>query len=223
MTCDKNPQKIQKMFDEISEYYDMMNNLISFGTHYILKFLALKELEIAPRTMILDLCCGSGDITKLVTKFYPRAKIIGLDFSANMLKLAKTKNPKGVFLKGDCTELPFSEKEIDYVTMTFGLRNVENRAKALDEIYRVLNYGGKFLHLDFGVKNWASNVFNFALPLFAKICKKDITHYEYLLCSKEDFPTPELLIEEFQTHGFKFLKRKDYLFGAISLQILEKN
>lgn len=81
------------MFDEISGYYDFMNNFISFGTHYILKFLALKELNIQPRTMILDLCCGTGDFTKLITKFYPRAKVIGLDFSQEMLKLAKQKIP----------------------------------------------------------------------------------------------------------------------------------
>lgn len=93
MACDKNTQKIKTMFDEISGYYDFMNNFISFGTHYIVKFLALKELNIQPRTMILDLCCGTGDFTKLITKFYPRAKVIGLDFSQEMLKLAKQKIP----------------------------------------------------------------------------------------------------------------------------------
>jgi demethylmenaquinone methyltransferase/2-methoxy-6-polyprenyl-1,4-benzoquinol methylase len=222
MECNKNPQKIQKMFDDISSYYDRMNNLISFGTHYILKFLALKELDIKPRTMILDLCCGSGDITKLVTKFYPRTKIIGVDFSSNMIKLAKIKNPKGVFLLTDCTDLPLAEREIDYITMTFGLRNIENRAKALTEIYRVLNYDGKFLHLDFGINNWASKIFNFTLLLFAKICRKDLKAYKYLICSKKDFPNPDALIEEFETHKFKLLKRKDYLFGAISLQIMTK-
>jgi demethylmenaquinone methyltransferase/2-methoxy-6-polyprenyl-1,4-benzoquinol methylase len=222
MVCDKNPQKIQKMFDEISNYYDKMNNIMSFGTHYIIKYLALRELEIKPRTMILDLCCGSGDITKLITKFYPRVKIIGIDFSRNMLKLAKIKNPKGVFLQADCTNLPFAEREIDYITMTFGLRNIENRTQALKEIYRVLNYGGEFLHLDFGIKNWANKIFNFTLPIFAKICKKDLEAYKYLLCSKEEFPTPENLIKEFETLNFKLKKRKDYLFGAISLQIFTK-
>ena len=63
MECDKNPQKIKLMFDEISAYYDFMNNFISLGTHYLLKFLAIKELNIKPRTMIFDLCCGTGDFT----------------------------------------------------------------------------------------------------------------------------------------------------------------
>ena len=94
MTPDKNPQKIKNMFDEISIYYDKMNNFISLGSHFIIKFLAIKELNIKPRTNILDLCCGTGDFSQLITRFYPRANIIGLDFSTEMLKLAKKKNPK---------------------------------------------------------------------------------------------------------------------------------
>ena len=116
MDIDKTPEKIQAMFDEISEYYDKMNNFISLGTHYIIKFLALKELAIQPRTMIIDLCCGTGDFTKIISNFYPRAKVIGLDFSNKMLKLAKSKNPNGVFIQSDCTNLPFAEGEFDYIT-----------------------------------------------------------------------------------------------------------
>ena len=93
MTCDKNPQKIQNMFDEISSYYDKMNNIISLGTHFIIKYFALKELDIKPRSVVLDLCCGTGDFTKIISKFYPRAKVIGLDFSEKMLKLAMKKIP----------------------------------------------------------------------------------------------------------------------------------
>ena len=108
---DKSPEKIQNLFDEISQYYDKVNNFISLGTHYFIKFLALRALEIRPRTMILDICCGTGDFTQLVQKFYPRARIIGVDFSRNMLNLAKIKNPKGVFLQADCTDFANKENE----------------------------------------------------------------------------------------------------------------
>lgn len=222
MACDKNTQKIKTMFDEISGYYDFMNNFISFGTHYILKFLALKELNIQPRTMILDLCCGTGDFTKLITKFYPRAKVIGLDFSQEMLKLAKQKNPNGVFMQADCTSLPFGDVEFDYVTMGFGLRNIENRTKVIDEIYRVLNCGGKFLHLDFGYHNFLSKIFNVIVPFCAKVLKKNADRYKYLIDSKEEFPNPDELIHEFEKHGFKYVKKQDYLFGIISAQIMMK-
>lgn len=222
MTCDKNPQKIQNMFDEISFYYDKMNNVISLGTHFVIKFLSIKELDIKPRSKVLDLCCGTGDFTKIISKFYPRAKVIGLDFSKNMLKKAKQKNPHGVFMKGDCTNLPFEEGEFDYITMGFGLRNIQDRAKAISEIHRVLSRGGKFLQLDFGNHNKISKIFDIIVPFFAKLLKVNQENYRYLLSSKEEFPEPDKLIREFEDAGFKFHKRKDYLFGSISMQIVEK-
>ena len=76
---DKSPENIKSLFNEIAQYYDKVNNFISLGTHYFIKFLALKTLEIKPRAMVLDICCGTGDFTQLVQKFYPRAKIIGID------------------------------------------------------------------------------------------------------------------------------------------------
>ncbi len=222
MVCCKNPQKIQNLFEEIAEYYDRMNNFISLGTHYFVKFLAIKELDIQPRTMVLDLCCGTGDFTKIISKCFPRAKVIGLDFSKNMIMIAKQKNPKGVFMQGDCTALPFGQEEFNYVTMGFGLRNIQNRGAALAEIYRVLQNGGKFLHLDFGMHNKISKVFDLTVLLFVKILKVDAEHYNYLLLSKNEFPQPDELVKEFASYGFRFVKRCDYLFGIISTQIFEK-
>ena len=134
MTCDKTPQNITKIFDEISGYYDRMNNLISLGTHYFIKKIALKDLKIRQNSYILDICCGTGDFTQIIDKIEPKAKVIGLDNSVEMLKLAKQKNPQKVFMQGDCTELKFKDNEFDYVTVGFGLRNVENRHKAISEI-----------------------------------------------------------------------------------------
>jgi len=222
MSPDKNPQKIKSMFDEISLYYDKMNNLISFGTHNIIKFLAIKNLEITSNSNILDICCGTGDFTRLIQKFYPRSKVIGLDFSPEMLKLAKKKNPKGVYVQGDCTNLPFGDREFDFVTMGFGLRNIENRSKALEEVYRVLKKNGKFLHLDFGYHNRISKIFDFFVPVMVKILGKNPDHYKYLLSSKNEFPEPYDLVKEFGRHGFECIKVKNYLFDTISAQVLLK-
>lgn len=222
MMIDKTPEKISSLFDEIAKYYDKGNNFISIGTHYLIKFLAIRALDIKPRTMVLDICCGTGDITQIVQKFYPRAKIIGIDFSKNMLIQAKIKNPKGVFLQADCTCLPFKDNDFDYVTAVFGLRNVQNRAKAISEIYRVLNGEGKLLHLDFGKHNMSGKVFDVIVPLFAKILHLNSKHYDYLTASKNDFPEPDELVKEFQTVGFEQVKRVDFLFGAISAQVFQK-
>jgi demethylmenaquinone methyltransferase/2-methoxy-6-polyprenyl-1,4-benzoquinol methylase len=222
MTYNKNPQKIQQMFDNIAQNYDKMNNFISLGLHFFVKYLALRELNIQPRTSVLDLCCGTGDFTKLITKFYPRAKIIGLDFSKKMLKLAKEKNPKNVFIQADVTEIPFKNEEFDYITFGFGLRNIENRTKAISEIQRVLVDGGKFLHLDFGEHNNFSKIFNGIVFIMAKFFSKDYESYKYLVESKEDFPSPEMLIKEVESCGLKLFKRQDFLFGIVSAQIFVK-
>lgn len=222
MTCDKDPDKIKNMFDEISDYYDEMNNLISFGTHYIIKYLALKSLKIEPHSDVLDLCCGTGDFSRIISKLTPTSNVIGLDFSDKMIQIAKHKNPKGIFIQGDCTSLPFKDEEFDFITIGFGLRNIQDRKKALSEIYRTLKKEGKFLHLDFGQRNKISNLFNILVPPIVKITGKDAKHYEYLLSSKNEYPNPIDLILEFQQCKLKYLKKYDYLFNTISAQIMQK-
>lgn len=222
MNDKKNPEKIKNMFDEISSYYDRMNNLISFGLHKIIKIKVLKELNIKSKSMILDICCGTGDFTQIIAKLQPKSYIIGLDISEKMLKIAKKKNPNKTFMVGDVTSLPFKNEEFDYITVGFGLRNIQDRQKALNEIYRTLKNGGKFLHLDFGMHNKISKVFDYIVPFIAKIEKVNFNSYEYLADSKKTFPEPLELISEFNEHGFKTVKKIDFLFGAISAQIMTK-
>ncbi len=222
MECDKNPQKIKAMFDEISGYYDGMNNFISLGTHFILKMIAIKSLKIQGEAAVLDLCCGTGDFTRIISVLHPKAKVIGLDFSKKMVQIAKNKNPDKIFVQGDCTDLPFKDSEFDYVTMGFGLRNIENRQAAIFQVHRVLKSGGKFLHLDFGKHNKFSKIFDVIVPFIVKVLNKNSNHYTYLLKSKENFPEPENLIKEFENVGFSLIDRHDFLFGVISAQVMQK-
>ena len=106
--------------------------------------------------------------------------------------------------------------------MAFGLRNIANPEKVLNEIYRVLKPGGEFLHLDFGRKNLLNGIFDIEAPLFAKMFYGNKSPYEYLVKSKRVFPEPDELIEDFEKCGFKFKKKKDFLCGAISVQIMKK-
>lgn len=210
------------MFNKIAPYYDKMNNLISFGMHLFIKKMAIKALEIKPNTMTLDLCCGTGDFTSIINKISPKAKVIGLDKSLEMIKLAKLKNPQKPFIVGDCIELPFNAEEFDYITIAFGLRNVQNRTKAIQEIFRTLKSNGKLLHLDFGYHNKANKIFDTILPYIVKLTQKDEASYQYLIQSKNNYPEPPELIEEFEQQGFKLFKKIDFLFGAISAQIFKK-
>ena len=169
MTVDKNIKKINALFDEIASYYDKMNNFISFGTQYFIKKSAISKLNIKKSSRVLDLACGTGDIVKIASSI--ECEIIGLDISNNMLEIAKEKNPEKEFILGDILSLPFSDFEFNYAIITFGLRNVENRTRALSEINRILKKGGKFLHLDFGEHNFFSKIFDYFTPLIVKIFK----------------------------------------------------
>ncbi len=224
MEINKSPQHIKNLFDEISIYYDKMNNFISLGLHYFVKKSALKMLNIKKSSNILDICCGTGDFTRIIRRISPKSKVIGLDFSSKMIEKAKQKQPREVFIYADCTNMPFKQEEFDYITVGFGLRNVENRLLALKEIYRVLKIGGKFLHLDFtgSIENFAWKIFEIMVPVITKIFKRNMDSYRYLLDSIDNYPAPSVLIKEFEQQGFKFLKQKNFIFGVINVIIFEK-
>lgn len=222
MTISKNPQIIHDMFNQIAGKYDINNNLISLGMHKFVKFLSVKNLDIEPKMRVLDECTGTGDFAKFLLKLCPDLEVVGIDFSENMLKIAEKKVPRAKFLKADCTKLPFGDETFDIATMGFGLRNIEDYGSAISESFRVLKSGGQFLHLDFGQKNLPSKVFDFIVPPLIKVFYGKNLPYEYLLASKREFPTPEILVKIFTEHGFKLKCKKNYLFGVISMQIFTK-
>jgi len=218
--------KIKEMFDHLAPHYDQNNDIISLLTHRIIKFLIVQNLPELPRNpKILDLCTGTGDIAKLLSKRYPDAQITGVDFSSEMLNIAKRKC-KGLhninFTEADCLNLPFGKEEFDLVTISFGLRNLTDYNKALNEIYRVLKLGGKFLHVDFGKTNKkADKIFTEIVKFIAEIQGDE--SYVYLLDSKNNFSSPQQLIELFSRYKLDFEERRDYLFGVISTQTCMKH
>lgn len=222
---DKTPQTIHVMFNMLSEKYDFMNNVMSFGTHHYVKYMSIKNLDIKPDWRVIDLCTGTGDLARIIKKLYPDAIVEGIDFSENMLKIAKKKslNTKIQYFQGDVTNLPYPDNTFDAVTIGFGLRNIQNAEKAVAEIYRILKPCGSFLHLDFGKTNFLSKIYEKITPFLAKIFTENNFFYEYLIKSKQNFPPPEDLIKDFESKGFKLKKRKDYIFGVISSQIMIKS
>ncbi len=223
----KNPKTIEQMFDRISKDYDKLNDLMSFGVHKKIKREVIKTLSSLllplPSLSLLDLCTGTGDIAALLRENYPDAKIIGLDFSDKMLEIARKKHAGIEFLQGDCTQLPFEDESFDICTISFGLRNIENMQKALDEIYRVLKKGGVFVNIDLGKPNKFMNILikpymTFWIALLGKVFHGDETPYKYLAQSNETFPSQKELIEIYKKIGFQNVKNKNYLFGQIASQ-----
>lgn len=228
MKIDKSPETIHKMFNSVARRYDSLNNLMSFGTHKYVKYMSIKNLDIKPHDSVLDLCCGTGDLARLVKKFQPEAHVTGIDFSEKMLEIAISKKPENnplkqiKYIQGDVTNLPYEDNSFDFVTMGFGLRNIANAEKAVEEAYRVLRPNGSFLHLDFGKKNFISKIYDKTTPLLIRLASGNSISYSYLINSKKIFPLPEELIKDFEIKGFKLKKREDYLLGVISVQIMTK-
>jgi len=224
MLINKNPQEIKNMFDKISNKYDFINNLISFFMHLNIKTEAIKALKIKNKkeVRVLDLCCGSGDLLKIVNKLYPNVQIFGVDFSHEMLKFAHKKCKSATLYEADATDLPFSDEYFDYILMGFGLRNIQEEDSAIREVYRILKKEGKFLHLDFEPNGDYMRIYDKIIPYLTKIFLKDISPYIYLLQSKNNFYTNDELIEKFEDFGFGFVNYKKKCFNMIAYQIMKK-
>lgn len=217
---DKNPEKIREMFDLIADSYDFINNIISFGTHKRGKKLAVKNLEIPEGLKILDLCTGTGDLAYFLSK---RGRVTGLDFSSKMLAVARKKVPDAEFIEGDCTNLPFNNASFDVVTIGFGLRNIENSDRAIEEICRVLKPDGIFMHLDFSNANpFGDFVFEKFVPLLVKIFYGNTVPYKYLVQSKQEYFNPQKLKEKFESHGLKYVTQKFYALNMMCETVMKR-
>ena len=129
MTLDKTPASIRTMFNMIANKYDFVNNVMSFGTQNHVKNRAIKILDIKPHDNVIDLCCGTGDLSGIIKKTSPHACITGIDFSEKMLSVAKEKYTDICFMQGDVTNLPYADNSFDFAVMGFGLRNILNAEK----------------------------------------------------------------------------------------------
>ena len=217
----KSPEKIKNMFDKIANNYDFMNQIISFGTDKHIKSKCIDLLKLQPDSKVLDLCTGTGDLAGIIRNKFPAIDIIGVDFSENMLDIARKKHPGINFINADCTKLPFEDNSFDVITASYGLRNIEDYPSALKEIRRILKPDGQFLHLDFGEKTCTGKIFEILTPFIAKIFGQNYDAYKYLSQSKHNFWTPEELIDIVESFGFKNTAKKDFLFKSIACRIFK--
>lgn len=223
---------VQKTFNNIAGNYDKLNSIMSLGTHQKWRQKATNRITNGPDN-ILDLCCGTGDWTIMLAKRYPHARVIGMDFSQEMLKIAQQKvsNSEATNINleiGDAMNLRYPDKSFDVVTIGFGLRNVPDADKVLQEIYRVLKPGGQLICLEaFKVETPVIKVgwqlyFNRLMPLMGKVFAKSQPEYQYLDDSVNKFVSIKRLAEMMQTVGFKDITVDDLMFKAAAIHAAEK-
>ena len=176
---------------------------------------------------ILDLACGSGDVTFMLRKSLPKAQIVGLDFSRPLLIQARDRGLSEL-TEADALKLPFADGSFDAVTIAFGLRNFSDRATGLHEIARVLKPGGVFGLLEFSPPPMPWKLFwNFYLhhlmPLVAQLVARQGDSFRYLAQSIAVFPSPSSLNHELSSAGLKLLFSRSFSARLVQLTVCFKS
>lgn len=138
------------MFDRIAGRYDLVNTVLSAGTDGGWRRRAARITQLQPGGSALDVACGSGKLTALLARIAgPNGRVVGLDFSARMLDVARHEHPGVEFLEGDALKLPFEDATFDASTIAFGLRNLAEPVRGLQEMLRVVKPKGRAVVLEF--------------------------------------------------------------------------
>ena len=229
----KDNSQTKEMFDSISNEYDFINNLITFGSHKKWK----KEIveiskKIKPKK-ILDLATGTADIA-IELSALENCEIIGTDISSKMLRIGKSKiedlnlNEKIILEKGDAENLKYKDRTFDVVTIGYGVRNFTNLKNSLKQVYRVLKKDGILIILETSLP---SNpiirfFYNIHAKLYVRIVGKIFSNnsnaYDYLESSAKTFPYGEDFMKILRDVNFKDIRLKIKLFGASTIYIAKK-
>ncbi len=199
---------IENMFSQISTNYDKLNHLLSFGIDRLWRKRLIDKIP-SDAERILDLATGTADVALEISKSF-NSLIIGADISLSMLKIAKRKDKNGniQFINAQAEYLPFTDGSFDAVTISFGLRNIPEREKALREMKRVLKNDGILLILEFSHINnilWRGIFELYFLKILPYIGNKISKHhfaYYYLPQTVMKFPAPEGLSDILRDAGF---------------------
>jgi demethylmenaquinone methyltransferase/2-methoxy-6-polyprenyl-1,4-benzoquinol methylase len=226
---------VQVMFDRIASRYDLLNRLISFRLDIAWRNRAIQEVLENGNQLILDLGAGTGDLTfTAARKIAGGGRIVGLDFSLQMLKLAQSKQgnaPNGgriSFVQGSATASPFKDSVFDGVMTAFVLRNVSDLSLFFAHAYRVLKIGGTFVSLDMfpPSRTWFSRVYSVYFYRFVPWIGGWLAHdplaYKYLAESVEHFDPPERVADLLEQTGFKQVRIRKFLKGAVCMHVAEK-
>lgn len=234
MTEQSKEERVHHVFEKISTNYDSMNAIISFNRHLSWRKDVMKRMEVKQGAHALDVCTGTGDwAISLAAETGTAGHVTGLDFSENMLHVAKEKNlelslEQLNFIHGNAMELPFEDNTFDYVTIGFGLRNVPDYQTVINEMYRVTKPGGKVVCLEtsqptlIGWRQLYFFYFRFIMPLFGKIFAKSYKEYAWLHESAKDFPNKKELKKMFMKADFTDIEVKSYSGGVAAMHMATK-
>lgn len=234
-SLDKDPRRIAGMFDAIAHRYDRLNHLLSAGFDRRWRRAAVAALDLREGVRVLDVCTGTADLAMTASRAQPApGAVLGVDFAGAMLALGQRKlQAAGLgrvvrLVRGDACRLPCASATIDAVTVGFGIRNVAETGRAVEEMFRVLKPGGRLVILEFGeprvpvlraIYLW---YFRRVLPVIGRLLSKHTEAYAYLPASVSAFLTPDALAALLRASGFSEIRVDRLTCGVVYLYVGRK-
>jgi demethylmenaquinone methyltransferase/2-methoxy-6-polyprenyl-1,4-benzoquinol methylase len=221
---------VGRVFSSVAERYDLMNDLMSFGIHRLWKRYFVATSGVKPGDRVLDLAGGTGDIAALLhARVGERGSIVLGDINDAMLRVGRDRLiDRGLvrgleFVQMNAEALPCPDASFDLVTMAFGLRNVTDKQRALQEMRRVLRPGGRGLVLEFSEvqPRWFRPLYDFhgfqVLPRLGRLIAGDSESYQYLAESIRKHPPQEALKAMMVKAGFERCDYRNLSAGIVAI------
>ncbi len=212
---------VSEMFDQVAPRYDLTNDLLSLGIDRLWRSQTVAAVDPQPGQVILDLAAGTGTSTHPFAA--AGATVIPADLSEGMLTEGKKRQPDLSFVNADALALPFADATFDAVTISFGLRNVENVSVALSEMYRVTKPGGRIVICEFSTPTWKPfrefyrKYLTRGFPVVALFTSTNPDAYNYLVESILAWPDQPSLARELTKAGWKRAEWKNLSGGVVAL------
>jgi len=220
----KDPSRVSGMFDEVAAGYDRTNTVLSLGNDRLWRIATTRAVAPRPGQRILDLAAGTGASSVALAR--SGAQVVAGDFSPGMIAEGRRRHghvPNVTFVEADAMALPFADDEFDAVTISFGLRNVNDPKKALAEMLRVTAPGGKLVVCEFSHPQNAAfaGLYRFyndrILPSLARVVSSNVDAYDYLNESIKDWPDQVTLSSWIRDAGWSRVAHRDLTFGIVAL------
>lgn len=216
---------VREMFDRIASRYDLTNTVMTCGVDALWRRRAIAMLDAAPDAHLLDLCCGTGVMTRDLAAASGEGSVIGVDFSPAMLAVARSgaADPRIEFVEADALHLPFDDESFDGAAMGFSMRNLVDIGAGLREVARVLRPGATFVNLEIAKPPnpvWRRLFyihFYGIVPLVGRIVGRDAAAYRYLPQSLVNFPDADVLAGMFAAAGFEHVRYVRLLGGIVTV------
>ncbi|MFF3019814.1 demethylmenaquinone methyltransferase [Streptomyces sp. NPDC057939] len=220
-SLDKQPHEVASMFDGVAANYDLTNDVLSLGQDRVWRKAVAKAVAARPGQKVLDLAAGTA--TSSLPFAATGAYVVPCDFSLGMLREGKKKHSWLPLTAGDATKLPFKDDVFDSVTISFGLRNVQDTDAALRELYRVTKPGGQVVICEFSQPTWAPlrtvymEYLMRALPPVARAVSSNPDAYVYLAESIREWPDQPALAALLQKAGWGNVAWRNLTGGIVAL------